>query len=277
MNVKTEIYKTILHVDSSDRDEGTISNFSVRIELPRNEVKFIELIRIEFPNIIPLIRTNVNDKLIFEDISGTNRTITIPQGNYTIRQLLDKIKTLMNAFNSGVFDLTYDVNSNKINISCNSNFKIFVNNSTILNLLGYTSTADMTGDDNYIGDIIFDLSGLNYVYVQTNLIHGLQNDKIMTTNKKVHNSYLSSLCKIPLTTSYGEIEYYEPPTKMRINTSHKQISNLSFRIVDKDGKNLILERDYSITLILYSQKPKLDFTYLSIPFKIKDKDKDKKR
>ena len=263
----TDIFKTILHVDSSDRDEGSISDFQVRIELPRTEVKFIELIRVELPNIIPLIRTGINDTLTFEDTSQTTRVIVIPQGTYTITQLLDKIKSLMNAFNSGVFDLTYDVNSYKINISGTSNFKIFLNNSTVLPLLGFTTTADLTGDDSYYADIVFDLSGLKYVYLKTNLIHGLQNDKVLTSNKLVHNSYLSCICKIPLTTSYGEIEYYEPPSKILFSTSHQQISNLTFRIVDKDGVNINLERDYSITLILYSKKARLDLNYLSVPYK----------
>ena len=267
--------KSILHIDSRDRDRGNIHDFTVKLELHRTEIKFIELLQVEIPNVIPSVRENFNNKLYFEDTAGNSRTTTVFEGNYTITELMKVIKDRMNGFSNGVFDLSYHSNTYKIKIECDSNFKLFLSNQTnsIWNMLGFTGTTDLTGADYYIADTVFDLSGNHYIYLKSDLIQGCLGDRVMTTNNAVHRSFLSCLCKIPIRTSFGEIEHFQNPTKIIYKVDHKHISSMSFQLQDNNGNPLELSRDYSISLILYSKPKEVNYNFLSV--NIKDIENDK--
>ena len=271
----SKYHKSILHIDSRDRDRGSIHDFTVKLELHRTEIKFIELLQVEIPNVIPSVRENYNNKFYFEDTGGNSRTSTIPQGNYTITELMKVIKDRINGFSNGVFDISYNSNTYKIKIQCDNNFKLLLSNQTnsIWNMLGFTGTTDLTGADYYIADTVFDLSGNHYIYLKSDLVQGCLGDKVMTTNKAVHRSFLSCLCKIPIRTSFGEIEHFQNPTKILYKVDHKHISSMSFQLQDNNGNPLELSRNYSISLILYSKPKEMNYNFLSV--NIKDIQNDK--
>ncbi len=262
----TKYNKTILHIDSRDRDKGEIWDFVVNLELSRSEIKFMELLQVEIPNVIPPIRNEYNNKFYFEDINSNSRSFTIEEGSYTIQQLMTKIKTKMDSYSNGVYTISYDENNYKITISTTANFKLFLSNTTysIWDLLGFESTTDKTGSSSYIADTVFDLSGNNYIYLKSDLIQGCTGDSVMTTNKSVKRSYLSCLAKIAITSSFGEIEYYSNPTRIIYKVNHKHISNLSFFLQDNNGNPMRLSRNYSISIILYSKPQEINYNFLSI-------------
>jgi len=261
--------KSILHIDSRDRDKGDIWNFSVKLGSHRTEIKYIELLQVEIPNIIPPIRNGYNNNFYFEDTGGNSRSFTIDEGSYTIQELLTNLKNQMNSYSNGTFSISYNANTYKIIISCNGNFKLFLSNQTnsIWDLLGYISTTDLTGSTSYIANTVFDLSGNNYIYLKSDLVNGCIGDSVMTTNKTVHRSFLSCLAKISITTSFGEIQHYQNPTKIIYKVDHKHLSSMSFQLEDNNGNPLELSRDYSITIILYSKKKEVNYNFLSVNIK----------
>ncbi len=261
--------KSILHIDSRDRDTGDIWDFSVKLDMHKTDVKALELLQVEIPNVFPAIRNNFNNKFYFEDTSSTSRSITIPEGNYTINELMKVIKDLMNGFSNGVFNITYHSNTFKIKIECDNNFKLFLFNqsNSIWNMLGFTGTTDLTGADYYIADTVFDLSGDHYIYLKSDLVNGCIGDSVMTTNKAVHRSFLACLAKISITTSFGEIQHFQNPTKIIYKVDHKHLSSMNFQLQDNNGNPLELSRDYSISLIMYSKPKHVDYNFLSVNIK----------
>jgi hypothetical protein len=262
----SQYHKSILHIDSRDRDLGNIHNFTVKLNLHRSEIKYVELLQVEIPNVFPAVRTNFNDKLYFEDTGGNSRVTTIIEGNYTINELMKFIKDRMNGYSNGVFDITYNPNTYKIKIQCDNDFKLFLSNQTnsIWNMLGFTGTTDLTGSHYYIADTVFDLSGDHYIYLKSDLVNGCIGDSVMTTNKSIHRSFLSCLAKIPIRTSFGEIEHFQNPVKILYKVDHKHISSMSFQLEDNNGNPLELSRNYSISLILYSKPKYVDYNFLSV-------------
>jgi hypothetical protein len=257
MNHLADYNKIVYHIDSADREKGEIYDFSINLDVHQTEIKYVELLDVQIPNVIPPIRELYNNNFYFEDINGNSRSFTINEGSYSITQLLTKLKTSMDNFSNGVYTLTYDENTYKISISSSSNFKLFTSNNTnaLWNILGFATTADKTGSTSYEGDTCFDLSGKNYIYLKSDIIQSLAGDKIMTTNTEIKKSFLSCLAKIPIHVSFGEIEYFSNKARIIFKCDHKLISNFSFFLQDNHGNPLKLTRDYSLSLILYS-KPK---------------------
>ena len=249
-------------------------DFVVNLELNRSEVKFMELLQVEIPNVIPPIRDDYNNNFYFEDTGGSSRSFVIEEGSYTIQQLMTKLKTKMDSYSNGVYTISYDENNYKLTLSGNGNFKLFLSNTTnsIWNLLGFITTTDKTGSNSYTADTVFDLSGNNYVYLKSDLIQGCLGDRVITTNKSVKRSFLSCIAKIPIRTSFGEIEYFSNPARILYKVDHKTISSLSFFLQDNNGNPMRLSRDYSISVILYSKPKEVTYNFLSV----KDKNADDK-
>jgi len=261
----TKYNKSILHIDSQDRTSGEIYDFIINLEFHRHEVKFMELLSCEIPNVIPSIRDNYNNKFYFEDNGGNIRTFLIEEGTYTIQQLMTKLKTNMDSFSNGIYTISYNENTYKINISSSSNFKLLLSNNieSIWSLLGFTSNIDKTGSSSYIADAVFDLSGKNYIYLNSSLILGCIGDSVLSTNSN-KRTFLSCLAKISITTSFGEIEHYRPPSKILYKVDHKHISNISFFLQDNNGNPMKLSRDYSISIILYSVPKFPHYNFLNV-------------
>lgn len=258
--------KIIYHIDSADREYGDIWNFSINLDMHQTEIKYVELLNVQIPNVINPIRDEHNNKMYFQGIDAvTNHEFSIDEGNYTITQILNKITEKMNAFSNGVFSLAYDENTFKITISCNSTFKLLCTNdiNSLWNILGFSSLANRTGSTSYEADTCFDLSGKSYLYLKSDIIQSLSGDRVMTTNKLVKRSFLSCLAKIEIRTSFGEIEYFENRNRIIFKCDHKLVSNFRFYLQDNHGNALKLSRDYSMSLILYSKPRKTSFKFLS--------------
>jgi|GEM_PF-6593110 hypothetical protein len=265
MNYLKDYNKIVYHIDSADRLKGEIYNFRINLDMHQTEIKYVELLDVQIPNVIPPVRDLYNNKFFFQGIdAATNHEFTIDEGSWTITQILNKIAEKMNSFSNGVFSLTYHENTFKISIAGNGNFKLLCSNDTyaLWNILGFDTTADKTGATSYEADTCFDLSGKNYIYLKSDIIQSLAGDKIMTSNTKVKNSYLSCLCKIPVHVSFGEIEYFSNKARLIFKCDHKLISNFSFFLEDNQGNPLKLTRDYSISLILYAKRKPTSLKFL---------------
>lgn len=265
MNYLKDYNKIVYHIDSADREKGEIYNFSINLDMHQSEIKYVELLDVQIPNVIPPIRDEHNNKFYFQGIdAATNHEFTLNEGSYTITQIMSKIAEKMNDFSNGTFSLSFNENTYKITITGNGTFKLLCSNKTnsLWNILGYSTDADKTGSTSYEADTCFDLSGKNYIYLKSDIIQSLAGDRILTTNRINKKSFLSCLAKIPVHVSFGEIEYFSNKTRIIFRCDHKLISNFSFFLQDNEGNPLKLTRDYSISLILYAKPKPTSFNFL---------------
>ena len=112
-----------LFIDSRDRISGTATDFA--IQLPETlRVEGGHRARIDHlrvPNVVPTIRTGVNDVITFLIGVGTY-TFSIPQGNYDGTTLASTLQTLLTTSTGvGVWSVVYD----------NMNVSMTVSNATI--------------------------------------------------------------------------------------------------------------------------------------------------
>ena len=248
--------KTILYIDSVDRNSGTINDFVVKLDLPRNRIKYLELQSVEICNVIYPIRTGVNNIFYFEDINGVSRTLTFADGSYSIKELIDTLKTNMDT-HGGTYKIEYSKINYKITIIeiGGNNFKLLCSNNSnaLWRTLGYKTGTDFTGSSSYTAENIFNLSQEpNYIYLKSDLIDSSK-DKIITTNAAVKKSFLSVLSKIAITSQFGEILTHQPQTKLLLRVDERHLTKMRFYLEDNNGNKLNMSRDYSITLILYSE------------------------
>ena len=267
--------KTLLFIDSGDRDAGEINDFRVNIELPRHRIKLIEVYSVEIPNCVYPIRDNYNNTFKFTDTSATLRTFTIDEGSYTIDNLLSTLKGAMDGY-GGTYNLTYSSITYKITISetSNTNFSLSVSdkNNTLWKLLGFNGTTDLTGTYTYTATSVFNISQEpSYIYLKSSLIHSSK-DKIITANKLNKKSYVSCLCKIPLEVPFGEMIVFRPYVPLRFSVEERSLSNMRFWLEDNNGNTLPMERDWSVGIILYSLPDKFNFFHLNSNTPVIEKD-----
>jgi len=265
MNYLKDYNKIVYHIDSADREKGEIYDFSINLDMHQCEIKYVELLDVQMPNIIPPIRDDHNNNFYFQGIDATtNHEFKLDEGSYTITQIMSKIAEKMNDFGNGTFSLSFNENTFKITIAGNDTFKLLCTNNlnSLWDILGYSTDVDRTGSISYEADTCFDLSGKNYIYLKSDIIQSLVGDKIMTTNKSVKKSFLSCLAKMPMAGTFGEMEYFSNKTRIIFRCDHKLISNFSFFLQDNEGNPLKLTRDYSISLILYAKSKPTSFNFL---------------
>jgi len=248
--------KTLLYIDSSDRETNTeINDFVVNLNLPVGIIEYIEVHSAEIPNVIYPIRSNFNSKFSFIDTGATERVIVLDDGNYHIDNLLSTIKTKMNVY-AGTYDLSYNEINYKITITetGNNNFQLLTSDKdlTLWSVLGFTTTSNLTGAYTYTASSVFNLSHEpNYCFINSTLIHSSK-DKIFSSNKN-KKAYSMCLLKCPIYTQFGEIIHHRPSTKIIFEVEERNLNQIRFWIQDHNSNHLPLDRDWSIGLILYSK------------------------
>ena len=247
-----EFSKTLLYIDSKDRNSGEINDFTVNLGNLRSNIAYIQIHSVEMVNCIYPIRSNYNSIFKFKDTSNTLRSITLDDGNYDIDTLLDTLTTKMNVY-SGTYSLSYSNINYKITITGDNDFEIITsdNENTIWDILGFKQDTDLTGSSSYTASHIFNLSQEpSYIYIKSSLIQGSK-DKIMTANNDKRKSYLCSLCKIPLDAQFGELIHYKPNLDLKFETEERTMNTIRFWLEDRNGNLLPMDREWSLSLILY--------------------------
>jgi hypothetical protein len=123
------------------------------------------------PNVFPNIRSTfgeVNNVFSFNDLAAPQSAV-IPEGQYTIDQLLVALKAAMDPLlSAGNVTITRDPITNKITwVSSVNNLTLFGGSSFPLNYqLGLSSTLGPA--QNITAQELFDISGLQTVFIQSN-------------------------------------------------------------------------------------------------------------
>lgn len=223
---KIEEYKTerqvdqdhYLLIDSRSRNYDNHpepNNYDINFNKTFNDILEIELISAN----IPKSEYNINNSnnTIHFNVSSTDYTAVLSNGNYDISTLMSDLETVMNGVGSGVtFTITEDTKTNKITISGSGSFDLlFIGGTEKIGLstrtkyldssIGYTigfKREDLTGNTTYTAQNIYNLNGENYVLLY---IQDLEN--INTGNYSV-SGVSNSYAKINLDTDVNTTKYY---------------------------------------------------------------------
>ena len=182
-----------------------------------------------------------NNKFSFNESnsSGTVRTFTIPEGNYTISTFMAAIKSGMDTAGTVVYTVTNDTLINKITItSASTTVKIlpiqfdcyYEGGFVVSTAFSISQTATST----------YDLSGLKTINIVCNAF-GFGNSIIVNKN-------LNVICSIPIEVGYlGVINFN--PNIVFIDSQINSISAFEYILVDERYRPLTISNDWSITLL----------------------------
>lgn len=171
-----------------------------------------------------------NNLSISEFLGGGTVTLTLSPGNYTRTTFTAALKSALDAIspNGLTYTVTFDSTTSKYTISTTSLFNILsatgpLNGNDLSELIGIDPIANKSGSTTYIADNISNLSGNNFLYINSTMVVG-KSQGILTSNF----GDKSVITKIPLDKSYGEIQIYENDTEDFINIQN--FPNLNSRI-----------------------------------------------
>jgi len=193
------------------------------------------------------------------DNSTNSYSITIPDGNYNITELLSKIKNLMETAStfSFIYNITFDNSSGKVSFLITSgtnplnttiNFSTGSNtNSNCKDIIGFTNTdITFTTSSSATSDKIVDMAGgLDGLHIKSNIV----GENIITTAVGRDNG-AGELLVVPITLEPYSILYYtELGNPFKHKLSQSSIRQIEIKIVDSN-ENIIDFNGLPYTFIL---------------------------
>jgi hypothetical protein len=173
---------SVLMVDSLDRDQRVYPlPTQMRMKLPRvyKNVERIDIVQLKMLSGFYTISKAKGNNTLPVVIDSSSNVITIPDGTYTIQQLLDALDKESDTLGLGL-TFKYDCTTGRVTISRASDFTIpFFSSLTLTRqmlptewglgwYLGYGGPAvDLTGDDTYIATF-FPRLFTDYIYLRMN-------------------------------------------------------------------------------------------------------------
>lgn len=133
MSIPSTLYQTIgtsnpfiINVDSTKRDNFPTSSsteFRIKLNFPILYARKVRLVSATIPYTTVVFNdgtikgTRENNHIIFEDSTLATIDVTIPVGTYNITDLINAMKTAMEAASPDTFTFTYDLTTLKLTIS----------------------------------------------------------------------------------------------------------------------------------------------------------------
>ena len=246
--------KTLLHIDSDDRNIVTHTDtetFKIKIIPPLLNIRFLQIINMELPFTFYAINAGINDTIYFKGISLADQTAVISQGTYTITDFLAEVKTKMDAVGDGVYTVTRNKQTRKLTIATSGTYELTTTTTTqaIWKIMGFTTNTDNTGAATYTANNVYNMTGDQFVYLQSSMAENLKDDIIVSTGLR------NVIAKIPVKVAFGSTIFYEPPVPIVFEFKTLIFSDIQFNLRNKDFSLLELNNsDWSMTFILFSEE-----------------------
>jgi len=202
-----------------------------------NEVLSVSLTSCTFANSWRNLSESTKNNLLTFIESGTSYTIQIPDGNYSINELLAVLKPLMESANSGniIYTFSYDDITNRVKIMSNSatitTFKFSFANS-IRRFLGFNN-ADINLNSFttlYSNRAVDVTDSQNSIYIR---VPNLSNQKIIESST---GKYSNILAQVPIVFSRNAFFVYEPSVPFDMQLSSRTINSIDIVITYQDEK-----------------------------------------
>ena len=251
----------IIDFKSADRDRGTIEepSFSLthQIKFSQSPTKqyFMRLENILIPKSFYDIDSTNNTFIIQESSANT---AVIPEGNYTITELLTELETQLdtNTNDGNDFTLSYDDITNKVTISFvaggTATIDSIANGSTLNDLLGFGKSS-FGLDDNQIvladgvdseATYAVDLDTKSYVQVETNITSANYYDPGI-------QKHIGAI--VPINVDRNEKQYQENTEAHLTQLNNKgPITSVNFKLKDENDNIIDLNGvEWSCTMAIY--------------------------
>ena len=250
------LYQKAICVSSSKRIEGSPSNFSQRISLPRNNTfTKISLVHASIPKGWYMIDSQID--LLYEDsasVPGVPITIQFPstnvQRNYTITELCAELVVVLNAAavttgSAATYTCTFDSSTSKLTVTASAGiFHVNLSEDTaegkdLLRYLGWNTTNSSTLT----------------VYVSPNRVNLQRYNKIYLNCSLTSNSDDSILTELYMagTGNSDVFEYRTPDACMSARgMSGNQNDNIRVSLLDANKRPINLNGlDWDATIVCY--------------------------
>ena len=243
----------LLYVNSANRSNPTKSLstlFNIQLNYPPLHISKITLLSAVIPNGFYAFRNDqfvTNNNFDFIDSTGLPKVAVIPPGNYTIAQLITVFTAALSAVSPDTYTITYDTTRLLLTITSSSAlFRIMgatgANVDTnCLYLLGYAVGVDTVAGAVQTAPNMLNIQGPKQLFLKCG---NFQTQIHNTTNTFV------ALFQINLTTSFGEIEYYEQNNRHQtaLVVEQRTLNNLDIELIDDFGKIVVMGADWSVLL-----------------------------
>lgn len=230
-------------VESNKRTSGTENNFTYNFLWPVARPDTVALESIQLFNTQYTINAKCN-KFYMTDRGGTQRVITLTNGNYTATSLASHVENAINAVTTDVYSVSFSANTGKITITNPSgNFSLTFGTNTTNScayVLGFDNT-NLTGASTYTGQNLVRLSTKYYlVYAD-----------IVSNNTYFANAVDSVIAYVPNDVVFGDLINYSPTLAKTFKVSVSDISTAKFYV--KDDRDQIVDLngvDWSMNLVV---------------------------
>lgn len=251
-----DLKKSVIYVNSRNRITGKVNNFKYSITPGIRNALYYSISHITIPRTEYNIESTHN-KFVFSDSGGTDRTITISEGNYTAAAFATALENAMTSAGADNYTVTANTTTAKYEIKSDSSpFILKFGTDSITKRLGlkmgYTDdTYSGAGAGSpYISNNIFNMSPSENYYIVSNTIHG------QDIAQFINGSLYNVIASIPLNGAFGDLLIREPSDYVKIPISDGQngqkITQLDFSLIDERGELVELNGiDWSMEIIIY--------------------------
>ena len=243
--------------------EGTL-NFFQAIQCDNDEVLTCQVINAIIPNSWNNLSALIgNNKLRFRETGDDgDKILTIPDGNYTIDELMTEVKTQLdtNSLHNCKYALTYSEITNKVTITHQKTNNVqttfnFLDDDTIRRFLGFTQGEfSITSSYNAVSDRAVDITDThNSIFIRSDL----NNQKVIESSSTKPSNIIAC---IPVPLSRNAFFVFDPMNPLEIQLSQNTISSMNIRVTWQDETPIDLQKaDFEIVLkINYRRLPKAE-------------------
>lgn len=239
-----EISNRLFFISSDDglsSESKSNSDFVVYLKerVDAQRVTYVIIKDITVPNFFYNIRSSygeVNNNLVFSEDGVTNLVASIPEGQYLIGEFITALSAAMTAAGSHVYTVTEDTKTRKLNFAATGNFIILANNES--NPMGSVigmSKIDSTLGLNFTAPFMYDLSGIQNVYIQSRII--AQDNAVDGDFGVVSIAEEVSLAKTPFG-SYATRQNNDSELSQINYNRRRDLSRIDISLVDRKGNIL---------------------------------------
>lgn len=173
----------VVMVNSLDRDQSVYPlPTQVRLKLPRvyKNVERIDIVQVKFFCGLYAVSAARKNNAILVNVSGTDYPVSIPDGSYSLTQLLGALQTALNATATLTYTVGFNSMTGRVTISASGPFSLLFQTALpAYNQAAYSEwglgwnlgwggqAVDLTGFTSYTADH-FPRLGDDYIYLQMN-------------------------------------------------------------------------------------------------------------
>lgn len=249
----------IYYINSNNKESGTHSNFTYRLDLPKNADRCV-ILQADIPKSYTLV--NSTNKTFYLTEQSTEVSVVLTVGNYSLRQILTALSSKLTTAspNGWTYTATYSSaqSTGKIIYTCSASgtgktIRIRCANSELYEQLGFEKDSTNTFTDN--NDNTYVLNSANVIKLQLETSLFIRSDLSQGNTNVLQEIFSSGFL------DFGNISfenkapllYSKPIILNNTNVYRFYLTDENDQAIDLNGLNV------NFTLLVYKKNNILDF------------------